>query len=69
MQSKTKPWYQSKTLWLAVLQMAIGVATLTTGVLNGTTPLNDAGMVIILKSVLDMVIRFKTDSQITVFNP
>ena len=69
MQPKTKPWYQSKTLWLAVLQLAIGVATLTTGVLNGTTPLNDAGMVIILKSVLDMVIRFKTDSQITVFNP
>lgn len=59
-----KNWLRSKTVWIALLQAAIGVAAITIGVLNGEIGLDSVGLVFIAKSVIDIVIRFKTDTQI-----
>lgn len=59
-----KNWYQSKTIWLAIIQAVIGILTLIAGVLNGSTQLNAAGITLIFKSLVDIYVRFTTDTSV-----
>lgn len=47
-----KPWYKSKTIWLAIAQGALAVF------LAVETEYDLEGGVLLLKSALDMVIRY-----------
>lgn len=59
-----KNWYDSRTLWVGILQAVIGIATLGLGIANGSTQLNAAGITIMLKSLIDIYLRFTTDTGI-----
>lgn len=59
-----KKWYESKTIWIAILQLIGGLTVVAVGVLQGQTALDVPGLLIIGKSIIDLVVRFKTDSGI-----
>lgn len=54
-----KKWYQSKVIWLAILQGIVGV------VVAFTTQYPGVGSILIGKSILDMILRVVTDTQVT----
>lgn len=56
-----KNWYESKTVWIALLQLVIGLLSLVEGALNNPE-LTFPGVVLIGKSVVDLWVRFKTDT-------
>lgn len=53
-----KKWYQSKQIWLAVLQGIAGVLIVV------ETQYPGVGGVVIVKSVLDVALRFLTTTSI-----
>lgn len=55
----TKKWYESKTVWIAVIQAAMGLAI----ALQGVYPA--AGSLLVLKSVLDILNRFLTQGPVS----
>lgn len=56
-----KPWYQSKTIWLAVIQGALGVLAAVTA----TNPdVATIGSFAVVKSVLDIVLRLITETPV-----
>lgn len=59
-----KNWYESKTVWLAILQLIAGVVALAIGALQGQNQLDLPGVLVIGKSLLDLYMRFRTDSGI-----
>lgn len=57
----SKHWYQSKTIRLAILQGVIGIFT----ALLATNPdLQSVGYIVIIKSFLDIALRYVTDQPI-----
>ena len=54
----TKKWYQSKVIWLSIIQAVAGVVTVF------ATQYPDIGGILILKSALDFYLRYTTDSTI-----
>lgn len=56
-----KEWYKSRTIWVAILQAVLGI-TLAFGV--EYPEINTVGGVLVLKSVLDMVLRYITTEPI-----
>lgn len=55
---ETKPFWKSKTIWLAVLQGVLGI------VVAFTTEYPMVGALLLLKSSLDMFIRVLTETPI-----
>lgn len=53
-----KSFFQSKTIWIALIQGAIAVVM----VIQGQYP--DLGGVLVVKSILDVVLRFVTNKEI-----
>ena len=53
-----KPWWKSKTMWVAVIQFVIA------GLMVTGTNYPEIGGVLMLKSVLDFVLRLITNSPI-----
>lgn len=55
-----KPWWQSKMIWLGIVQFALGLAELvsTTPILQGSTV---AGIAVTVAGALTFVLRFLTD--------
>lgn len=55
-----KKWYQSKTIRLAILQAIASILTafMAQGVLQ------DVGFLMIVKSILDILVRLNTDTPI-----
>jgi len=55
-----KKWYQSKTIRLAILQAIASILTafMAQGILQ------DVGFLMIVKSILDILIRLNTDTPI-----
>jgi hypothetical protein len=60
MNNNEKRWWQSKTNWIAILQFSIGIA-----VLVGNTFPNWVGFTVIIKSILDGVLRGITTQPIS----
>lgn len=58
---QTKVWYQSKTVWLAILQGIVGILT---AVLASDPALKGAGVIATVKSLLDIFIRSETTATI-----
>ena len=56
-----KPWYKSKTIQFAVIQAIAGVFT---AVLASYPELKLVGAIAILKSVIDLALRYVTDQPI-----
>ena len=50
-----KPWYQSKTIWVAVLQACVAVFVS----ISQSNP--ELGGILVMKSVADVVLRYLTD--------
>lgn len=53
-----KKWFESKTIWLAAVQLAVGFT------LVFTTQYPEIGWIVTLKSLLDVVLRFLTNKPI-----
>lgn len=53
-----KSWYKSKAIWIAIIQAIIGI------VIAAETVYPDAGIVLIGKSILDIVLRVLTTTPI-----
>lgn len=51
----SKPWYESKVIWLAVLQMIAGIVVVL------ITKYPAVGWITVAKSIIDIMIRFATD--------
>lgn len=57
-----KEWYKSRTLWLAVIQGIAGIVIAW----QVEFPVADlGGYTLILKSMIDILLRLKTDERIT----
>jgi hypothetical protein len=56
-----KPWYTSKTIWIAILQAAAGVVA---AFFTYDPALQTVGAVAIVKSVIDIVLRLVTSQPI-----
>lgn len=54
-----KKWYKSKVIWLAIIQGIAGV------IVAFTTQYPDVGGLLIGKSLIDMILRIVTDTQVT----
>ncbi len=54
----SKAWYKSKTVWLAVAQFLVG------GLMAVATSHPSLGWAVMLKSVLDILLRFVTEQPI-----
>ena len=57
----TKPWYTSKTIWLAIVQ---GLAGVLAAVFSADPSVQSIGWLAIVKSVLDFGLRFLTGQAI-----
>ena len=55
----TKSWFQSKTIWLAAIQLAVGFAL----VFQSQYP--ELGWIVTVKSLLDVVLRFLSTKPIS----
>lgn len=62
MAKRSKNWYQSKTIWLAVLQGVIGVIVAVT---TEYPELATVGWLVLVKSGLDVAIRLMTDKPLS----
>lgn len=60
-----KKFYESRTFWLALVQLIIGVLTVIAGILENPS-LTLPGVLVIIKSLTDMWLRFRTDSGIEI---
>lgn len=60
MNTNTKNWITSKTLWVAILQGIVGVFT----VLSTTPEFQGVGYLLIIKSVLDGYLRSITEAKL-----
>ena len=54
-----KPFYKSRTFWIACLQGIVGV----TAVLINIYP--EVGVLVVMKSILDIVLRVQTTERVT----
>jgi len=62
---ETKKWYESKTVWLSLLQSVIGIlASLVLVIQSGLTPEAIGAFIIALKGLLDLKVRFITTKAI-----
>ena len=52
--TRAKYWYQSKTIWLAILEGVGGIVTIL------TTELPEVGGLLILKALIEIGLRFVT---------
>ncbi len=60
-----KPWYQSVTVWAAILQVIIGLLTAIILLLqNGLTQESVAALAVALKGIFDLNQRFLTTQPI-----
>jgi uncharacterized membrane protein len=61
-----KKWYQSKTIWSAILKAIAGILTSVVLVLDGKVQITDIlpGVVTTVWSTIDIMIRFKTNQPI-----
>lgn len=59
--SNLKPWYLSRTLWVAVIQAVSGVLV---AVYAADPALANVGIGALVKSVLDFYLRFSTTTQV-----
>ncbi len=57
-----KDWYKSKTVWVAILQFAAGVIGVVVGILQNQSGLDVAGVVIAGKALVDLYLRFQTET-------
>lgn len=57
MKQETKKWYQSKTMWLNAFAVIVGVCTALVGQLQ-------AGEVITLLGVVNIILRYITKAEI-----
>lgn len=58
----TKEWYKSKTIWLAILQFVAGVIGIIVGLLQGQSGVDIAGLIVAGKAVVDLYLRFQTET-------
>lgn len=56
-----KPWYYSKTIWLAIAQ---AVASILTAIFAQDPALQTVGILGMIKSIADFVVRLNTESAI-----
>lgn len=56
-----KPWYKSKTIQFAILQAVAGILT---AVIATYPELKIVGAIAIIKSAIDMILRYVTDQPI-----
>jgi hypothetical protein len=56
-----KKWFESKTIWMAVIQGAVGVFA---AVVTANPALATVGWVLLAKSVLDILLRMVTDKPV-----
>jgi len=61
---ETKALIQSKQFWLAVIQFVIGFLALVTASFGAYIPASILGGVAMLKSVLDIILRMQTNTEI-----
>lgn len=57
-----KKWYQSKTVWLSIAQ---GVAGIIVAILAQDPAIKGAGVLAVIKSILDFFVRLNTTATIT----
>lgn len=58
---ETKKWYQSQTVQVAIIQAILG---LITAFMADNPALKDVGYIALVKSILDFLLRAKTNTQI-----
>jgi hypothetical protein len=58
MSKNIKQWYKSKTVWIAIIQFVLG------GVISMTQIYPEVGWVFMIKSMLDVSLRFLTYEEI-----
>lgn len=58
----TKDWWQSKTVWIAILQFIAGIIGVIVGVLQGQGGMDVAGLIVAGKAVVDLYLRFQTET-------
>ena len=58
---RIKQWYQSKTIWLALLQAAVGVLT---AVLTQYPELEAVALIAVGKSMIDIALRLVTQEKL-----
>lgn len=59
--TETKPWYLSKTLWIAIAQAVSGILT---ALFAQDPTLKAVGYLAIAKSIADFFVRLNTDKTI-----
>ena len=59
---KEKAWYESKTIWIAIIQVVAGAAA---SLLSEDPTIRTAGVIAVVKGVLDVVMRVQTDKAVT----
>lgn len=57
---QNKPWYYSRTLWLAIVQGIAGIVMVV------ATQYPTMGDILILKSIVDMILRVLTTQPVTI---
>lgn len=60
---KAKQWYQSKTMWLSILQLIAGIIGVIIGLLQ-QPDLTLPSALVGVKAIVDMWVRFKTSTTI-----
>ena len=53
-----KPWYKSKTIWIAILQGIVGIAVAV------ATEYQGLGYLMVVKSIVDVIVRYMTTESI-----
>lgn len=69
LQSTTKPWWQSKTIWLNALALALAMAESRMGLLKGVLPVSAFEAVAFALPVLNVAVRYVTSAAITLGTP
>ena len=62
-----KPWYQSKTVWLGVLQLAAAITLFVGNKLDGTPIWNPSEIVLLVNGIIMVILRWLTSQPITSF--
>ena len=57
-----KPWYQSRTLWAALLTGIVGIATVVVG--EGLVSVQAAGGIMVAVGLLNSVLRMLTSEEL-----
>lgn len=58
---QTKKWYQSNTVQIAIIQAILGLLAVAT---TANPTLESVGYIALIKSILDFLLRTKTDTKI-----